>query len=234
MKPERRRLLPGLLPNLRDSGGLSTVDGLMLAGGVLLRTSALVSLSDEAREGLRNALPPAVYVDLRTDADIRHDGEPAELVRDGWQWVRMPMQDRGPGEGDGPEDALRRYRRALPRYLDLAAQVAELLGDRPVVVGCSLGKDRTGLLIAILLTWAGVGPDDVVADFAYSNQALAGGRRLLPPRWHDRRLRITECSAAVCRTVLAEIPGPGEAQFAALSRLLASRARERTTGGAVR
>ncbi|MET8760692.1 tyrosine-protein phosphatase [Lentzea sp. NPDC004782] len=234
MTPEHRRLLPGLLPNLRDVGGLSTVDGRVLAAGVLLRTSALVSLSEDARAGLRAALPPAVYVDLRTDADIRHDGEPTELVRDGWTWVRMPVQDREPGEGDGPEDALRRYRRALPRYLDLAAQVAELLGDRPVVVGCSLGKDRTGLLIAILLSWAGVGQDDVVADFAYSNRALARGRQLLPPRWHDRRLRITECSAAVCRTVLTEIPGPGDAHSAALDRLLASRAREKTTGGAVR
>lgn len=234
MKPGRGRLLPDLLPNLRDAGGMSTVDGRVLAPGVLLRTSALVSLSDEARRAVRDALPAAIYVDLRTDTDVRFDGEPTELVRDGWSWVRMPMQDRGPGEGDGPQDALRRYRRALPRYLDLAAQVTSLLGDRPVVVGCSLGKDRTGLLMAILLTWAGVGRDDVVADFAYSNQALAGGRRLLPPRWHDPRTQITECSAAVCRTVLAEVPGPGAAQEPGLDRLLASGAREQTTGGAVR
>ncbi len=218
MTPARRRLLPELLPNLRDAGGLSTVDGGVLRSGLLLRSSALVALRPGARTAIRDLLSPGVYVDLRTDADIALGGEPADLVHDGWTWTRLPIQDRDPGEGDGPADALRRYRRALPRYLDLAAQVALLVRDRPVIVGCSLGKDRTGLLMAILLTWAGVGRNDVVEDFAFSNVSLRSGRLLLPPRWHDSRRDITDVSPEVCRTVLDDVPGPTPQVKAALYR----------------
>jgi protein tyrosine/serine phosphatase len=44
--------------------------------------------------------------------------------------------------------------------------------DRKVLIHCSLGKDRTGLLFALLLSLAGVPDDIIAADYCASQSAL--------------------------------------------------------------
>lgn len=43
-----------------------------------------------------------------------------------------------------------------------------------VLVHCSAGRDRTGMITALLLANAGVASDDIVADYADSVRAMAG------------------------------------------------------------
>ncbi len=43
----------------------------------------------------------------------------------------------------------------------------------PAVIHCSVGKDRTGILVALLLSLVGVDDDDVVADYALSGMGAA-------------------------------------------------------------
>ena len=44
----------------------------------------------------------------------------------------------------------------------------------PAVVNCTAGKDRTGLIVALLLGLAGVPEETIVADYALSGICLAG------------------------------------------------------------
>jgi protein-tyrosine phosphatase len=72
------------------------------------------------------------------------------------------------------DEVLAFYRR-LPtlfeqQYAGLFAQLAA--GNVPLVFGCSAGKDRTGLAAALLLTCLGVLPEQVVADYALTDQAV--------------------------------------------------------------
>jgi rhodanese-related sulfurtransferase len=66
-------------------------------------------------------------------------------------------------------------------------EVLELIaadGNRPLVFHCAAGKDRTGLVAALVLALVGVGEEDIVADYALSEPAtlrmladgVAGGR----------------------------------------------------------
>jgi protein-tyrosine phosphatase len=80
--------------------------------------------------------------------------------------------------------------------------------SRPVVLCCSLGKDRTGMVAALLLARLGVPMADIGADFELSNDGLAAGRHLLPARWADPASEITPVSAGPCLAVLAELDDP--------------------------
>ena len=61
-----------------------------------------------------------------------------------------------------------------------ALQVIATAGSAPLVIHCASGKDRTGLLAAVLLALLGVAADDIAADFALTE--LATGR--LRADWH--------------------------------------------------
>ncbi|WP_410575599.1 tyrosine-protein phosphatase [Amycolatopsis sp. cmx-4-61] len=206
MTAAARRLLPALLPNLRDAGGLATPTGRIVRTGRLLRSSALVALDGSTAAAVTGLFGAGTYVDLRVDAELERDGEPDALVAHGWRWHRIPLQDRLPGESDEPADVLRRYRRALVRYLDIAGEVAGLPGGAPVIVGCTLGKDRTGLVTAILLHRLGVHRTAILEDFAYTDVCLRRSRHLLPPAWRDPVRKITPVSPPVLDAVLDEIP----------------------------
>lgn len=53
-----------------------------------------------------------------------------------------------------------------------------------VLIHCSAGRDRTGMISALLLGNAGVSPDDVADEYAQSVRAMAGATTHAPT--HDR------------------------------------------------
>lgn len=93
------------------------------------------------------------------------------------------------------------------------ARVIQSVVDAPrggVLVHCAGGKDRTGLTVAILLRLAGVGLDDIAADYALSEERL----RPRHERWlaeaaddaeRERLRRITATPAASMVGVLKEL-----------------------------
>jgi rhodanese-related sulfurtransferase len=191
------------LPNFRDLCGLRSAGVPYIRPGRLMRSATLCALPGPAAAALEAATGPGVYLDLRTEAEIDRDGAPDALIAAGWTWRRVPMQDKKPGDlSDAAEDCLRRYRAELLGYLAIARQAVGLLAERPVLVACSLGKDRTGLVIALLLRWLGVCRADIVADFVQSNRELAAGRHLLPPRWRDEAVPISRVVGWVCTEIL--------------------------------
>ena len=107
----------------------------------------------------------------------------------------------------------------------------EAVADSPeggVVVHCAGGKDRTGLTVAFLLRLAGVGIDEIAADYALSEQRL----RPRHERWlaeaadeaeRERLRRMTVTPAASMVGVLEEL----ERRYGSVERyLVAGGARE--------
>ena len=68
------------------------------------------------------------------------------------------------------------YRGSLDRNQGQIAQALRTIAvapdERPVVVHCRSGKDRTGLLVALLLDLVGVPRQEIAADYAISEQRL--------------------------------------------------------------
>jgi protein-tyrosine phosphatase len=71
-----------------------------------------------------------------------------------------------------------------------APAIAEIVGvivddrfeDGPILVHCAAGKDRTGIVIAVLLSALGVSEDDVIADYLLTGERLAAVRAALARR----------------------------------------------------
>ena len=111
------------------------------------------------------------------------------------------------------------------RYLDMldqgAGSIVTALGtmadaDRlPLVFHCSAGKDRTGVLAAILLSVLGVSDDDIAADYALSR---AGDARACANGSASERPESYEAMAAQPPAFL-DAPPLAMRRFLALARL---------------
>lgn len=173
----RRLVLAGTF-NVRHVGGCRTAAGTVVADSLLWRGDALHALDDEGLQ-LLGDLGLRTIVDLREEAEReqrpnRIDGLDARVVA-------LPLY-AGARLEPGPElEAMRAgdltgmYERVIAGHgPQIAAAVSELArpGALPALVHCSAGKDRTGIVIALLLSAIGVCDDDVLADYALTEQYL--------------------------------------------------------------
>lgn len=179
-----------MLLNLRDAGGLSAAHGRSIRGGVLLRSAAPMTAvlglagPDEARRIVMSTLQG---LDTRTIVDLRDDGEVArELSATGGldgHIVRAPVETSLVISG-GTTGTVRRLADAedLGRlYLDFLDQAGGAFGDAVTAVAgsagatlvhCTLGKDRTGVAVALMLSVAGVDEVDIVNDYTRTADAM--------------------------------------------------------------
>lgn len=162
-----------LLPNLRDLGGLPTTDGRRLRPRLLFRSDGWQRLDAADRDRLAHDLELRTLVDLRSELERERTGE-VEL--DGPTVHRVPILDgsymQAAEQGlrlDDMFDAIAfRETAALAEAIELVGRADAL----PGLVFCTAGKDRTGILVALLLTALGVERDAVVADFTASEGAM--------------------------------------------------------------
>ena len=161
----RRIQLKGLL-NLRDLGGYPASGGGQVRWRTLLRSDALHKLDADDLAAL-SGLGLRSVLDLRTHPEV----EIAPSVLDG-----MTARLTHISLLDGNVQSLPLELEAIYRYLiderghAIAAAIEVLCaGDAfPALVHCSAGKDRTGIVIALVLAVLGV-PDEVIAaDYALS------------------------------------------------------------------
>jgi protein-tyrosine phosphatase len=195
---ERRLPLEGPR-NFRDLGGYPARGGRRLRWGQIFRADSLSELTDSDVAYL-DRLGLARVIDLRGELEATQ--RPNRLAGvERFAYTRLPV-----GEGDlsaaewarkfqsgelGPVDAdwlLRSYRRTLDERAPRVGEVLRALAAEPspAVFHCTAGKDRTGIVSALLLLLLGVPREIVVGD--YSLTALyTGGRIPAAEQWFTER-----------------------------------------------
>ena len=164
--------------NVRDLGGLPTEAGRAIRPGLLYRGDGVHRLAgddlDKARPlGLRTV------IDLRTAGEIERGGRfPVQDYP--VDWHNLPILDRMWSEDDlvattGAVAFL------CERYLDMLtsggpaiARIVDLVADgTPLLFHCAAGKDRTGVVAAVLLGLVGVSPEEIAVDYHATAGAMA-------------------------------------------------------------
>ena len=204
--------------NVRDLGGLPTEDGGMTRLGSVVRADNVRKLSEEGWKALTE-YGVRTIVDLRVAEELAED-PPRELDLD---VLHIPVFDSDPAFWAALDarlarlDAVTHKREAYLATLHrgrhrFGAAFAAVANARAgtVVVHCAGGKDRTGLVSALLLRHAGVGVDDVAADYALAEERLAELRDAYLAAATDEadrelRVRLSGAPAAAMRGVLEEL-----------------------------
>lgn len=160
--------------NARDLGGLPTRDGRVTRHGVFLRGDTLCDLTDDGR---RSLLEDGVrtIVDLRSAEELEREPNPFATI-DGVRYEHRPLNDPGVTSRISLiEDSTERYRVMLDGNGQRIAAIMDVIATSPraVLFHCFAGRDRTGIIAAILLRLAGVPDQAIVEDYAVSDERLA-------------------------------------------------------------
>ena len=181
MQPERTLIWDGCV-NVRDLGGHPTEDGRTTRFGAVVRADSVRALSDAGWDALL-AYGVSRIVDLRLRSELALD-PPRELDVDVVHVPLLQIDDEEWAEIDAIFDAqpdaagstravyLEFLERRRPQFAQAFAAVADA-PEGTVVVHCQGGKDRTGLVVALLLRVVGVDVEAIVADYALSGPNLS-------------------------------------------------------------
>ncbi len=206
----RTPLVPGAV-NFRDVGGLRA-GAARTRAGVLYRSGNLAQLEESGVSAL-GGLGIRRIIDLRADEEVSH--APSRVAGLDLVTQRVPLFLGSVAsffEDDIGLDEM--YRRlVVDSPAGVVAVVRGILADQPVLVHCTVGKDRTGVTVALALAAAGVDEDEVVADYARTETLL--------PEWRNRRIvdmlrslhpdavhledLATRSPATVMQTLLAQV-----------------------------
>ena len=161
--------------NFRDVGGYPTCGGGTTRWRTLFRSDSPHRLSEADRASL-------VEYGLRTAIDLRQAAELTEApnvfaASTQVTYRHLPLLSDVPSMPEVLPALVDIYRSILDdRREQVGAALAALAAPDalPAVVNCTAGKDRTGLIVALLLGLAGVPAETIVADYALSGVCLAG------------------------------------------------------------
>jgi protein tyrosine/serine phosphatase len=161
--------------NVRDLGGLPTVDGRRTRRGRLFRGELIPALVEADVEILVAKVGLRSVVDLRTRGEVRHHA--GTWLEHDVAWIHCPFRVSGfgpvPGPGADYVAAYLGFLAADPRPVLLAAGTLMNPGSHPALFHCAAGKDRTGVLSALLLDVLGVSRQAIGEDYALTSRALA-------------------------------------------------------------
>jgi protein-tyrosine phosphatase len=214
---ERTRQLAweGLL-NARDLGGYPTTDGRQTRWGAVVRSASLTGLTPSGRAALIGYGVRSI-IDLRLPDEVASHPNPF-AERDGHDLLYTNLSFLDPVVAP-PGDALTLadgYKRMLDLFQGKVAAVMTAIAGAPrggVLVHCAAGKDRTGLIAALLLGLVAVETETIAADYALSAEYL----RARDEEWlrngpgdraeREERLRRFAPTAAVMVAVLDHLAG---------------------------
>lgn len=171
-----RRMFPSLL-NARDLGGYPTSDGAVTKSRSLVRADDLAQLSAEGLEALADYGIETV-LDLRWPEEIAAAPSPVPQQLPRVRYVSVSLLADSPADwvALGGRCAKAQWKctvleRLQPRIQDVLAAIAAA-GPGPLLFHCVAGKDRTGVIAALLLALADAVPAAIAADYAVSAENL--------------------------------------------------------------
>lgn len=186
--------------NFRDMGGYRTASGGQVAWGKLYRSGQL-GKANETDQQLMQALGLRTIIDLRDDEEVAYlpDAFPEPVahrrvfITNNVMVTKTSVMVRRQRLGHEFREGYKN--RILEGGAAGIGQVFRLLADEanlPAVIHCTAGKDRAGVISALVLLTLGVPEETVIADYTLSNRFAETfieeiERRIRKVRWLGMR-----------------------------------------------
>jgi protein-tyrosine phosphatase len=209
LQPSRTLNWDGCL-NARDIGGYPTPNGGQTRWQTLIRTDNLHNLTPDGQTALL-AYGICTIIDLRAPSEHEWHTNPHPFASPGplapsATYINLPIL--APNDPEASEaltsagSMLEEYCYILDncksRISSIIQAIASAMNKGGVLVHCHAGKDRTGLIVALLLSLVGVPRPTIIEDYAVSashlepmysewleEQALTQGHPIPRPRWME-------------------------------------------------
>jgi len=171
--------------NFRDLGGIKTKDGKTVRSRMLIRGTTLFKLSDKDIKTLKEDYKLSTVIDLRTK---KESSEKPDAIVEGVKYLHMPIFNEA-AVGISHEKKVRSIKSLvmMPSMEDMYIRMVtddcldnliEILRtiltmpkeDYSVLFHCTVGKDRTGIIAALILAFLGVDRNIIIQDYIYSNR----------------------------------------------------------------
>jgi protein-tyrosine phosphatase len=190
--------------NFRDIGGYRGHKGKTVAWRRIFRSGEFRNVTREDLDRLTKELGVNQVIDLRSDLELKNGGK-GLLTECDIKYTNIAFM----ADGGDPEANSKRYSTLtnmgdfyveLARQKDYGAKIVKALeiiaepANHPLVFHCAVGKDRTGMLAAMLLTLLGVKEADIIEDYTLSEPYMNELRARLKadPKASDPPLDIPE------------------------------------------
>ncbi len=217
--PKRLLHFPALL-NARDLGGYPTTDGSRTRWRSLVRSDDLSQLTPDGLEAL-SSFGIETVVDLRWPDEVA--ATPSPVLSPALKHIRYEAFSLcTPTQGEwrarrADASAKVLWNRAMVEHLRAEIrQVLEIIATAssgPLLFHCVAGKDRTGVIAALLLALADVMPEAIAYDYAASFENL---RDAYLERYADADeealIEALQCPEEGIHNMLAYLEGLGGAQ----------------------
>ncbi len=171
-----RNLYVDGITNVRDIGGWVTENGTRTKQGLIYRCSRLnnskdngcgVIITEDGKKVLLNDLSIKTEIDLRQIENGETGGVTSSPLGDTVNYISCPMDHSGDVLSDNKEQILK---------------IFEILADEdnyPMIIHCSIGTDRTGMLSFLINALLGVPTENLYRDYLFSNFAEIGSKRTI-------------------------------------------------------
>ena len=168
--------------NVRDLGGYPTVDGGQTRWRRIFRADSLHQLSPDD-QALLTDVGVRTVVDLRRTAETEtHVNVFADSEEVDYHHLNMLSDEElnisPTAEGTSvPQHMAHHYFGYLDKCQAVVSRILITLaeaGDHAVLFHCAAGKDRTGVIAALILSLSGVPEETIAADYGLSAHYLAG------------------------------------------------------------
>lgn len=170
-QPSRHLPLSGSY-NIRDLGGYETRTGSQTRWHRLLRADSPHNLSAMARAKLLK-LGVKTVIDLRNTDELEQSPNPF-ANHDGVRYLNVPLFAGLSRAGTHPTNLIQIYQTALEHsqieFRTVLRQIAE--SDGITLFHCTAGKDRTGLIAALILGALEVSDEQIIEDYALTSSYI--------------------------------------------------------------
>jgi protein-tyrosine phosphatase len=163
--------------NFRDIGGYPARGGHTVAWRRVFRSGEFRNLTQNDFKRLTCELGVVSVIDLRSGPELENNGK-GLLEGSEIKYCNIAfMTDDDPGSNASRYEHctnMGEFYLEMARQKDYGKRIIEALeviadsGNHPLVFHCAVGKDRTGMLAAILLNLLGVEEDDIIQDYTLS------------------------------------------------------------------